>query len=126
NMWWTRSYKLVVLKNGDQIPIMNIGPIKYDPICYVFRRDLAKSTKVYDLLNKLRGIENGEQIRLEAEDKCDIVIESQVTKVSGYFDEFEPFEMPTEEIIILVEEWYNYLTYFEGGNIPGIIPWTKK
>ena len=126
-MWWTRSYKLVILKNGDQVPVMNIGPIKYDPISYVFRRELAKSNKVFDLLEKLREIKSSQQvIKLEPEDKCDIFIESEITKVSGYFDEFEPFEIPTEEMVKLVEEWYQFLTYFEGANIPGIIPWNRK
>lgn len=126
-MWWTRSYKLVVLKNGVQVPVIDIISVKYDPIGYVFSRDLAKSNNIFDLLEKIGKIEDELSfIRLEAEDKCEIIIEKENTKVSGYFGEFEPFEIPTEELIKLVEEWYEFLMYYEDGKIPGIIPWNKK
>lgn len=126
-MWMARSYKLVVTKDGDQIPVMNLAPAKFDPISYVFCRNLAKAGFIHVFLNKIRNLVNDSDfIRIEAEDKCELIIKKETTEVSGYFNEFEAFEIPTSELIKLVEEWYQFLIYYEEGNIPGIIPESKK
>lgn len=124
-MWWMRSYKLVILKDGDQIPVINIAPSKLDPISYIFCRNLAKAGNIYDLLQKIKNLSN-DSIRLEKEDKCELIIHEKITTVSGYFNEFEPFEIPTSELIKLIEEWYEFLKYYEEGKIPGIIPKVKE
>lgn len=124
-MWWTRSYSIAVQRNGDQIPLIHIGPGKYDIIKYAFYPKYSKSINIYGLLQNIKNLSH-DFIRIEAEDKCELIIKKETTEVSGYFNEFEAFEIPTSELIKLVEEWYQFLIYYEEGNIPGIIPESKK
>lgn len=127
SMWWTRSYKLVILRSGDQVPVINVAPVKYDPICHVFSRNLAKSKNVYTLLNQVKSLnDKSEPIKIEAEDKCEIMIQKENTLVNGFFDEFQSFEIPTIELLKLIEEWYQFLKFYEEGNIPYVIPPSKK
>ncbi len=124
-MWWLRSFSIQVVKNGEQFPSIHISPEKYDVIKYVFFRKYSTSKYVYELMQKIK-LQSYDTIHLEAEDKCELRIKPDITYVSGFFDEFEPFEMPTSEILTLVEEWYEFLKNYEEGKIPGIIPKNKE
>lgn len=124
-MWWIRSYSIAVQRNGDQIPLIHIGPAKYEVIKYVFYRKYSKSKDVYEILQIIKNLLD-DSFRMDAEDKCELLIQREFTEVSGYFEEFEAFVIPTSELIKLVEEWYQFLKYYEEGNIPGIIPENKK
>lgn len=126
-MWWLRSYCIVVFKNGDQLPIMNIAPNKYDPIKYVFHRDLTNSSSVFDKISIINNLTpETEPVILTAEDKCDIIINHDNALVKGYFDEFEDFDIPTKELLKLFEEWHEFLKAYEMGEIPGIIPVNRR
>lgn len=124
-MWWIRSYSIAVQRNGDQIPLIHIGPAEYEVIKYVFYRKYSKSKDVYEILQIIKNLLD-DSFRMDAEDKCELLIQREFTEVSGYFEEFEAFVIPTSELIKLVEEWYQFLKYYEEGNIPGIIPENKK
>ena len=124
-MWWPRSYGITIQKDGTQRPMMYLG--KYDIIKYFFLDDLSKSSNV---LQKIQEIKKNLSVKkithLVKEDKCDLMVEGDNSRVSGYFGEFVPFEIPTSEIIRLMEEWYEFLILYERGKIPGIIPMNKR
>ncbi|GAA5219573.1 hypothetical protein GCM10025777_02030 [Membranihabitans marinus] len=104
-----------------------MAPNKYDPICHVFSRDLAKAKNVKILIDHINSLnDNSSPIKLEAEDKCVLFISKNETFVSGFFDEFESFTIPTVELMRLVEEWLRFLGNYEAGNIPGVIPDNMK
>ena len=124
-MWWLRSFSIQIVKNGEQYPSIHISPEKYDVIKYVFRRKYCHLEAVNELIQKIKCLTN-DSIKLEAEDKCELIINRDITYISGFFDEFEPFEVPTSEILTLVEEWYEFLKDYEEGKIPGIIPKNKE
>jgi hypothetical protein len=125
-MFIVKSFYVVVHPDGYQYPVMHLGQ-KYENISSVFIRNLSNANNIQLLLSKIRGLTpSGESIKLEAEDKCELLIKLDITYVSGYFNEFEAFEIPTSELIKLIEEWYDFLKYYEEGKIPGIIPKGKE
>lgn len=127
-MDWTRSYSIRVNIDGEQLPVIHIMPAKLDVIKVVFYPKLCRSEEVRRKLIEIISIQSttDRNLVLSSEDKCDMEIGPLITKVSGYFDLFEPFEIPTSEIKKLFEEWYEFLLAYETGCIPGIIPPNKK
>lgn len=53
---------------------------------------------------------------------CIIDVRKVNALVTSGFDEFQPFIVPTSELIRLVEEWRDFLWHYETGHIPGLIP----
>lgn len=83
---------------------------------------LSKSDGVKVAVENLDKVENGElnQYELSAGDWCVVDVKKDKSVITNNFDEFEPIEIPTSEIVKLMKDWFDFLLAYENGEIPGI------
>ncbi len=117
------NFYVKVFRDGRKIPLMWID----DPYSELYALSQGHLSKSEGVLNEI--IETKKVINEEKEvhyfggsDWCILEVKEKETIVRNGFDEFEPFEVPTSDIIKLMEEWYEFLKLYESGGIPGLIP----
>jgi hypothetical protein len=76
---------------------------------------------LYEVLNGTR-----EHYIVSGSDWCIVTVREDTALIENGFGEFEPLTIPSGEIIRLMEGWLQFLSAYENGKIPGIIPENKK
>jgi len=117
------TFFIKTFKDGRQYPIFSVSPKQYEMLYELGMYHLSKSKGVGTVLESLNKIESGElsQYELSAGDWCVIDMKKSISTITNNFDEFEPIQIDTLEIIQLMKEWFDFLTAYENGKIPGII-----
>lgn len=89
---------------------------------------LSKSENVKSEIYKLQEVQKGllSNYQLSSGDWCVVHVGKNASLITNNFDEFEPIEIPTSEILTLMEDWYEFLLAYETGEIPGIVPPSKR
>ncbi len=117
-----------VFEDSTQIPLLHVHPRKYEMLSDLARGHLSQSLNVAHELEQLRKVLNNDlyDYSFGATDWCILNANKEITLITNGFDEFEPIEIKTKEIVNLLEGWYDFLLKYENGQIPGIIPENKK
>ena len=111
-MEYSVTYYIQVYKDGYQIPLMHLESnliTNFRELSHLARGHMSKSEGV---MKELEGME----LVLKGDFKNDLS-----TVISG-FDEFESFEIDSKVIYKLLQEWHEFLCFYENGEIPGLIP----
>ncbi len=88
----------------------------------------SKSEGVKNAISSLDQVLNDEleSFELSSGDWCVVNVIKNTSIIKNNFDEFEPVEINTIEIYSLMKEWYEFLSAYENGKIPGIIHPNKR
>lgn len=117
-----KTFYICTYRDGRQYPIINVAPKDYEMLYELGMYHLSKSEGVKVAVENLNKVKNGElnQYELSAGDWCVVDVKKDKSVITNNFDEFEPIEIPTSEIVNLMKDWLNFLTAYENGEIPGI------
>lgn len=123
-----KTFFIKVFKDGRQYPIMSVAPKKYEMLYELGLYNLSKSDGVKEVIKNLDKVRNEEiaQYELSTGDWCVVDVKRDTSTITNSFDEFEPVEIPTSEVVLLMKEWFNSLLEYENGRIPGIIHPNKR
>jgi len=123
-----KTFRIITFRDGEQYPSMHIYPKKYEMLYELGMNQLSKSIGVKIVIENLEKIKSGElrEYELSTGDWCVVNVKKDTSIITNNFDEFEPVEISTSEIVQLMEEWYEFLLDYENGEIPNIIPHTKR
>lgn len=118
----TYGFMLCVYRDGTRIPAMKVMPDKYRPLAELGMHRLSVASNVEAEVARLVAVVagDGDAYELSTYDWCIVDVGPEVSVVRNGFDEFEPFEMPTAEILKLLRDWADFLRAYERGEIPGI------
>jgi hypothetical protein len=117
-----KTFYICTYRDGRQYPIINVAPKDYDMLYELGMYQLSKSEGVKVAVENLNKVKNGElnQYELSAGDWCVVDVKKDKSVITNNFDEFEPIEIPTSEIVNLMKDWLDFLTAYENGEILGI------
>ena len=117
-----RTFYICTYIDGRQYPIINVAPKEYEMLYELGMYHLSKSDGVKIAVKNLDKVVNGElnQYELSAGDWCVVDIKKDTSVITNNFDEFEPIEISTSEIVKLMKDWLDFLLAYENGEIPGI------
>ena len=118
------EFAIEVLANGKQRPFMKLGiNPNFKHLGNLAMGHLSQSYGVKRDLVELEKVNNGELDKhtFAGDDWCIVIYKRETSTIANGFDEFEPFEMKSSEIHRFLSDWYNFLSKYENGEIPGII-----
>ncbi|MEZ5038886.1 MAG: hypothetical protein R2828_03315 [Saprospiraceae bacterium] len=117
-----KTFYICTYRDGRQYPIISVAPKEYEMLYELGMYHLSKSEGVKLAVENLDKVENGElyQYELSAGDWCVVDVKKDKSVITNNFDEFEPIEIPTLEIVKLMKDWFDFLSAYENGEIPGI------
>jgi|GEM_PF-2235241 len=123
-----KTFYIKTLIDGRQYPILNTYPQKYEMLYELGMNQYSKSEGVRDAIQNLNKVISGELVSFELStgDWCVVDVKRDTSVITNNFDEFEPVEIITSEIIKLMNEWLQFLLTYENGQIPGIIHPDKR
>ena len=117
-----KSFYVSVYEDGDRSIVMHIDPPIYGHLSgLTVGGYYDKASPVLEELNELRKVASGEkEVYAFGTEWCFITAKKDFSTIENTFNYYEPFTCPTEEILLLMEEWFDFLTTYENGQIPGL------
>ena len=114
------NFYVKVLPDGAKFPLIEIEPESLDMLQHLSRGHLSSSEEVKKELSKIDAVMNGETEKYSfgGDDWCILEVHQERTKIINGFDEFEPFEIDTNDIISLLKDWLLFLIKYENNEIP--------
>lgn len=124
------KFYIMVDKDGKQVPLMNTGngdegylsnlAIGRMGFTSTVEKELKNIKEVIDGDKEKHFLSYSESICLDIFQETTLVYDS----LGNVF--FKPFEIKTGDIYQLLIEWYDFLKFYENGDIPGIIHPDKR
>jgi hypothetical protein len=116
------SFYIAVYQDGKRFPTISINDPKYQMLGNLSQGHLSESRGVIDEINNIQKVVNGElaSYSFGGDDWCIINVEKGKSSIISGFDSFEPIEVPTRDILELLERWSGFLVAYESGMIPGL------
>lgn len=114
---------------GNQRPFMMFGRgIDYQHLGNLAQGRMSQVERVKEVLSELQQVMSNEKelFQFSGDDWCSITFRRNFSTVSNGFDEFEPFEIDSNDIYNLIKDWYIFLCAYENGEIPEIIHPDKR
>jgi len=117
------EFAVEVLENGKQRPFIKLG---FNPnYKHLGNLALGSLSQSYGVKLAINGITRVNQSEIEehtfaGDDWCIVIYKKDKSTIVNGFDEFEPFEMESTKIYKFLIDWYNFLTKYENGEIPGL------
>jgi hypothetical protein len=114
---------------GKQSPFMEFGIHEnYKHLGNLSQGHMSKSEGVRQELDGIQEVLNDkkEVHSFGGDDWCIIDFKKEKSSVINGFDEFEPFEINSNLILKLIEDWYEFLLKWENNEISGIIHPDKR
>ena len=124
------NYKFYISidEDGKQNPFMTFGiNPNYKHLGNLAMGHLSQSNGVKRDLSEIERVNKGELEKhtFAGDDWCIVIYKNEISTIVNGFDEFEPFEMESSKIHKFLADWYNFLSKYENGEIPGITPSNK-
>jgi len=122
------EFAIEVLANGKQRPFMKFGiNPNFQHLGNLSRGHLSSSSGVTRDLIEIKKVNNGEidEHAFGGDDWCIVIYKKGTSTIVNGFDEFEPFEIESTMIHKFLIDWLDFLSKYEGGEIPGLIPPNK-
>lgn len=118
-----RTFFIKIFQDGRQYPILNVTTKQFEMLYELGMYRLSKSIGVAEAIKNLSMVESGEKdvFELSAGDWCVVNVRKDTSIISNNLDEFEPIEIQTSQIVILMKDWLAFLLAYERGDIPGVI-----
>ncbi len=126
-MEYSVTYYIQVYKDGYQIPLMHLESnliTNFRELSHLARGHMSKSEGVMKELEGMELVLKGQKEvhTFGGDDWCVIDFKNDLSTVISGFDEFESFEIDSKVIYKLLQEWHEFLCFYENGEIPGLIP----
>ena len=116
------SFFIRVNENGERKPEMTFFPIEFNMLSHIGELDFSKSINVSRVIDEIEhSVLNSKKYSFASDDWCILNVDNKVVSIVNGFDEFKPFELPTDFIIKLLTDWRTFLIKYEYGKIPGLI-----
>ena len=118
------TFYIKTLVDGRQYPVLNTFPRKFEMLYELGMNDLSVSTGVEIAVSNIEKVLSGdlEKFELSTGDWCVVDVGKEKSVITNNFDEFEPVQVATSHIHLLMQEWLDFLKIYESGGIPGISP----
>ena len=119
------KFYISVDEDGKQNPFMRFGlNPNYKHLGNLSMGHLSKSYGVKRDLIEIENVNNGKisEYSFGGDDWCIVIYKKETSIIVNGFDEFEPFEMKSTTIHKFLNDWYDFLSKYENGGIPGITP----
>jgi len=114
------SFYIRVDENGERKPIMVFFPSQYEMLSHLGELEFSNSINVSNLLDQFKKtVVDKLTYSFSSDDWCIVTINGDTAKVENGFGEFESFELSTEFIYKLMNDWRNFLIKYETNQIPG-------
>lgn len=125
-MDYNTTFYIQVYRDGYQIPLMHLESssiISFNELSHLARGHMSTSEGVKQELEGIKFVANGkkEVHSFGGDDWCIVDNRKELSTITNFFDEFEPFEIESYLILNLLEDWYIFLLKWENNEIPGII-----
>lgn len=118
----SKTFYIRVDEDGTQTPVMDFFPPQYNVLAHLGLDDFSKSRNIVKLLEKLEEAKaNNLNFSFAVDDWCIVEVSGPQSKVSNGFDEFESFQLETDFLIELFQDWKLFLIKYECGKIKGLI-----
>ena len=122
-MTLTKTFYIKVYPN-DQFPAISISPEKYSYL------DSALGKSSQNILRQLKLIKNlkdkDEYIEKDDNGFMELKIRKDYIYMRSPLDIFKPLKVSTNQFVSLLMEWYYFVLKYEQGEMPFIIPPTKR
>jgi hypothetical protein len=117
-----KTFCVSVYRDGSRDLSMNFFPREYDPLSSLALDDFRKPNSVTEVINQIKSVIEGKakQVFISNTDWCIITVGIIESTVVNGFDEFPPFSIPTTELLLLFEEWLDFILAYENNEIPGL------
>ena len=115
------TFYICTYVDGRQYPVLNVSPHSYNMLYELGMYSLSKSENVRVAITEIEHVLYGltEMYLLSAGDWCVVEVRRSTSTIRNNFDEFEPIEISTAQIIGLMKNWLEFLLIYERGQIPG-------
>ena len=122
------NFVIITELNGNQYPAIFIGNKAYEMLGNLARGHMSKSEGVKKELLGIKDVLKGnkEVHSFGGDDWCIVDFKKENSTIINGFDGFEPYEIQSQAILNLLEDWYKFLLVYENGEIPGIIHSSKR
>ena len=115
------SFFIRVDENGNQTPMMVFFPPRYEMLSHLAFGHLSSSSGVRKEIDNIYSVlSTSQNYSFAGDDWCIIDVKDNSCIVSNGFDEYEPFELNTEFILKVLNEWEIFLQRYESGGIQGL------
>lgn len=123
-----KTFFVAVYSNGTRHPCVIVDPPQYNMLYELGRGELSILSNVRESVARLHKVIEGELDChiVSGGDWCIVTVRKKEALIENGFGEFEPLTIPSQEILLLMEEWLQFLSAYESGKIPGIIPKSKQ
>jgi hypothetical protein len=117
------EFYIVIELLGTQTPMIKVEPQEFRWLSNIGIVQMGRSQTVRLELEKIQKVLDGEEVEyfFAYQEPLYINFCKQDSNVHDGMGMFEPFIMPTIEIVTLLNDWLAFLLAYENGEIPGII-----
>ena len=111
-----------VYKDGRRHPVLHVYPPEYEELGgLVVTGFYNKSEKVGEVVEEIKKVISGATNSFQFGSEWNSIrLNKKDSIVENSYEYFEPFTLPTTEILILMEKWLDFLNAYENGEIPGL------
>jgi len=115
------SFFIRVDENGNKTPMMTFFPPSYEMLSHLAFGHLGSSIGVNKEIDSIYdALSCNQNYSFAGDDWCIVDVKGDSCIVSNGFDEYEPFELNTEFILQILNEWDAFLRRYESGGIQGL------
>ncbi len=118
------AFYIEVDVNGKQRPFITFSHGEnYKHLGNLAFGRMSKSVRIKEILSEIGNVltDEKEEYQFAGDDWCIVNFKKDKSTITnGVFDSFEPFEMDSNLILRLMQDWYKFLLTWENGEIPGI------